>query len=320
MILKENKYLTFDRPKQINYKYVIKYILSIVFCLFYKLLFILIRVPRINFKYNVSICSIFKDEADYLKEWIEFHRIVGVEHFYLYNNNSTDNYLEVLSPYIKKGIVSLIDWPKPQSQLSAYKNFMETRKNETRWVGLIDIDEFIIPNTTDNIYDFLKDFNNKPAVIVYWKLFGTSGKIKRDVSKLITEEFIVSRQKYSDIGKIFFNTNFEYDTQLKENSAAMHYLWSKWKGMKVPPVNVFGKICMYGNNPVSSNLMPLQINHYLIKSYDEYINKKSRRGGGVHPIGMHDMSYFFEHEMKCNSVDYHAYKYLIKLKLVMEKE
>lgn len=320
MVIKENKYLTFDIPKQINFKFFIKYLLSIMYRMFYGILFLFIRVPRNNFKYNVSICAIFKDEADYLKEWIEFHRIVGVEHFYLYNNKSTDNYLEVLSPYIRMGIVSLIDWPKPQGQLSAYKNFMETKRNETRWVGLIDIDEFVVPNSTESIYDFLQQFNNKPAVIVYWKIFGTSGKIKRDVSNLITEEFIVSWKKYANIGKIFFNTNFAYDTKLKENGATMHYLWSKWKNIKVPPVNVFGKTCMYGHSPVSSDLMPLQINHYLVKSYDEYIHKKSKRGGGVHPIGMHDMSYFFEHEMKCNSVDYHAYKYLVKLKLAMEKK
>ena len=59
-------------------------------------------------QYKVSIGAIFKNEALYLKEWIEFHRIVGVEHFYLYNNNSDDNYREVLEPYIKRNIVTLV--------------------------------------------------------------------------------------------------------------------------------------------------------------------------------------------------------------------
>lgn len=38
----------------------------------------------------LSIGAIFKDEAPYLAEWIEFHRLVGVEHFFLYDNLSTD--------------------------------------------------------------------------------------------------------------------------------------------------------------------------------------------------------------------------------------
>ena len=62
-------------------------------------------------KFFLSICTVFKDEAPYLKEWIEYHKLLGVEHFRLYNNDSIDNYQEVLRPYIEKGEVTLIDWP-----------------------------------------------------------------------------------------------------------------------------------------------------------------------------------------------------------------
>ncbi len=41
---------------------------------------------------KISIISLFRDEAPYLKEWIEFHRLIGVDQFHLVNNNSTDNY------------------------------------------------------------------------------------------------------------------------------------------------------------------------------------------------------------------------------------
>src|SRR4051812_43400023 len=62
-------------------------------------------------KYKLVACAIFQNETFFLREWIEYHRIVGVEHFYLYNNLSTDNYLEILQPYIAEGIVELFDWP-----------------------------------------------------------------------------------------------------------------------------------------------------------------------------------------------------------------
>lgn len=52
----------------------------------------------------LSICAIFRNEADYLKEWIEFHRLVGVEHFFLYNNFSEDAYLSILGDYIGQGL------------------------------------------------------------------------------------------------------------------------------------------------------------------------------------------------------------------------
>ena len=37
-------------------------------------------------KYDVTLCAIFRNEALFLKEWIDYHRTIGIEHFYLYNN------------------------------------------------------------------------------------------------------------------------------------------------------------------------------------------------------------------------------------------
>ena len=38
----------------------------------------------------LSVVAVMKDELRNLPEWLDFHRRVGVEHFYLYDNNSTD--------------------------------------------------------------------------------------------------------------------------------------------------------------------------------------------------------------------------------------
>ena len=62
-------------------------------------------------RYEMAACLRFKDVARYLPEWLEFHSMVGVEHFYLYNNNSTDNYQEALAPYVRDGLVTLHEWP-----------------------------------------------------------------------------------------------------------------------------------------------------------------------------------------------------------------
>lgn len=314
----EDKYLIYDRPKPGNIKQIIKRAFNVIDNLYYKCRLSFSNThQKLTKKYKVSICAIFKDEAEYLKEWIEFHKIVGIEHFYLYNNNSSDGYLKVLQPYIDEGLVDLVDWPKPQSQMEAYADFMKNKSKDSQWVGFIDLDEYVVPNSTDSVYDFLNNFKNRAVVIVYWKCFGTSGYFDRDLNGLITEDFIVSWPKYVDIGKIFFNTDYEYTPDYKKNNY-MHYMWAKSNGSMIPPVNVFDKVCTYGCNPMKSTELPIQINHYLIKSYSEYLDKKAKRGGGVHPVGMHDLGYFFEHEMKCSDTDYHAYKYLIKLKIAMK--
>ena len=47
----------------------------------------------------VSVLAIFKNEGMNIKEWIEHYIWQGIEHFYLINNDSTDNYKKILLPY-----------------------------------------------------------------------------------------------------------------------------------------------------------------------------------------------------------------------------
>lgn len=318
IILKENKYLIFDYPKTIGFHFLKDFFLWLIYRIFYKIIFLIIEPKeKHNYKYNVSLCAIFKDEADYLKEWIEYHSIVGIEHFYLYNNHSTDNYLDILKPYIEKGIVTLKDWPKPQSQMEAYADFFKTNAKDTLWVGFIDLDEYVVPNKTNSIYEFLENYNNRPSVVINWRFFGSSGLIERDRTELVTKDFTVAWPKYSDIGKFFFNTRYDYSPDYKRNNY-MHSTWGQYRKIHLPPVNVFGRVIAFGFSSIPNREMPIQINHYVIKSYKEYVSKKAKRGGGVHPVGMHDMDYFFEHENNCQIVDYHIYKYLVKLELAIK--
>lgn len=321
MIKTENKYFYFDQTKIISFKQFIKNILRFPIIIYYKFLLIS-NHPKIieSKKYKVSICAIFKNEAKYLKEWIEYHKIIGIEHFYLYNNNSEDNYEKVLEPYIKENVVTLIQWPKEQAQMQAYKDGIERFSSESEWITLIDIDEFLVPITKENIYDFLKPFQkNRPVVITYWKVFGTSGKISRNMDKLVTESFFITWDKFFDMGKIFFNTAYKLDFRGIHSTAIHHYSWGIYKGISMPPVNVFNKICMYDNNPVphKKNIsFPLQLNHYFSKTYDEYNQKKSK-GDVYYKKNPHDEDYLYKHEIRNKDCDFKIYKYMLKLKLAL---
>ena len=58
-----------------------------------------------KYKYDLAVVAIMKNEGPYLKEWIEFHKLVGVQKFYLYDNESNDDSRKILEPYIKEGLV-----------------------------------------------------------------------------------------------------------------------------------------------------------------------------------------------------------------------
>lgn len=315
MVLYENKNFIFDRPLPITLKEILKQVLYRMKAVYYKAL-LNINKPNIvkDKKYNVSVCAIFRNEAPYLKEWIEFHRIIGVEHFYLYNNFSDDNYKEVLNPYINEGVVELTEWPVKQGQMKAYEDCYNKHKDDTKWIGYIDLDEFVVPVLMNNIYDFLKKFEkNRPAILIYWRLFGTSGMVERDRTGLVTEDFTSCWMKYDTVGKCFFNTNYTYNDKKIEN---MHNIWGECRGMKLPPVNFCDNVCFGNYNPVIGTNFPIQINHYFTKSYKEYIDKVSR-GDAFFEINPRDEQYFYRHEMLCKSKEYKIYKYLIALKLQM---
>jgi hypothetical protein len=93
---------------------------------------------------HLAICAIFRNEAPYLREWIEFHRLVGVQKFHLYQNRSEDDYESVLRPYIDEGLVDLTDWPRqPPCQIESYRDFISQHAGKPWWVAFLDCDEFL---------------------------------------------------------------------------------------------------------------------------------------------------------------------------------
>ena len=109
------------------------------------------------FEVNLSITAIIRNEAPYIKEWLEFHKLVGVERFYIYDNESTDNIKEVLQPYIEKGEVVYKYFPGEKMQFAAYNDSIKVNRYNTKYMAFIDLDEFIVPVEHNSILDFIND-------------------------------------------------------------------------------------------------------------------------------------------------------------------
>lgn len=150
-------------------------------------------------KYQLAICAIFQDETFFLKEWLEYHRLVGVEHFYLYNNLSTDDYYQILKPYMDQGVVDLFEWPVVTNnqreyldllQLPAYNHALGIVKETACWAAFIDLDEFLVPVQHDNLIDMLKEYHSYAGLAINWQVFGTSWVDRLPENELIIENLI----------------------------------------------------------------------------------------------------------------------------------
>lgn len=137
------------------------------------------------FRHDLAVCAIFRDEASYLSEWLTLHHAVGVGHFYLYNDQSSDEFRKVLSPWMQKGLVTLIDWPNSKNQKDAYNDCIRRFRCEARWVGFLDVDEFLFSPESRDLRIVLRDYEEFAAVFVYWCMFGSNGHQKRPHGSVI---------------------------------------------------------------------------------------------------------------------------------------
>mmetsp|Transcript_50425 Transcript_50425/g.81437 ORF Transcript_50425/g.81437 Transcript_50425/m.81437 type:complete len:390 (+) Transcript_50425:94-1263(+) len=137
-----------------------------------------------NRKFYLSVGAIFRDENKYLGEWLEFHLCQGVEHFFLYNHHSSSDVHErILAPYIAQGIVTLDEAVcDMHCQVPTYTLLFEQHASKTRWLALIDIDEFLMPSPTlkhmpassPSLPKILEGYEQFGGVVVHWVVFGSS--------------------------------------------------------------------------------------------------------------------------------------------------
>ena len=270
-------------------------------------------------KYNISICQIFKDEAPYLREWIEYHMMIGIDHFYFYDNNSSDGYESIIQPYIEKGIITLVKWPKEHAQVEAYEDCIRRFRNESDWIGFIDVDEFIVPVAENSFPKFLNRFSKKPAVLIYWRVFNSGGMVDRDLNGLVIEDFVVASEKLYNKGKCFYNTHYDYLWNDPKNKSMFHILWTSVNNTPVPPVDIFNRFITDSYYPAAKKAIPVQLNHYTLKSYMEH-KEKDKKGDVYFSKPSHNDELFFARELRCSTADYQIYKFLTQLKLRLQKD
>ena len=136
-------------------------------------------------QHYLGICAIYRWEAENLREWVAFHRVVGAERFFLYDNASEDEHLEALSPFIDDGAVTVHSWPVFPGQGSAYDHCLDRHGHECRWIAFLDLDEFLFSPTGRSLPEVLGDFEQHPEVGVSRAWMGTAGHQTRPEGLLL---------------------------------------------------------------------------------------------------------------------------------------
>jgi len=109
-----------------------------------------------------------------MNEWINHYLWMGVEHFYMIDNGSTDDSVEIMKKFGDK--ITIVNLPEPYQQGKHYQDTFNNYINgNTTWLIISDMDEFwYCLNST-----IATQLGNLPSSINYikshWRMFGSEG-------------------------------------------------------------------------------------------------------------------------------------------------
>lgn len=172
----------------------------------------------------LGILATFKNEAMILKEWIEHHKWQGFDHIFLINNDSDDDYMNILKPYIKSGYITLYNLPGKYQQVNNYNIVFQLIHNSIKWLAVSDIDEYwYTPN--NNVKTYIESIDERGVDILYtrWYSFGSSGYV--DQPPNIRTSFIMRSNDVGSIKAIVKTSHVNFldihQHNFKEDSAVM---------------------------------------------------------------------------------------------------
>ncbi|XP_050236971.1 glycosyltransferase family 92 protein RCOM_0530710 [Mercurialis annua] len=94
-------------------------------------------------KYELCACTMMWNQASFLREWIAYHAWLGVERWFIYDNNSDDGIQEVIDELnLENYNVSRHSWPWIKAQEAGFSHCAMQARSECKWLGFFDVDEF----------------------------------------------------------------------------------------------------------------------------------------------------------------------------------
>src|SRR5438309_9657636 len=93
--------------------------------------------PMADKPHYLGVAAIYSWEAENLREWVAFHRVVGVDRFLLYDNASVDDHLEPLALLIEDGSVTMHPWPVFTGQRSPYDHALVRHGDQVQCIAFL---------------------------------------------------------------------------------------------------------------------------------------------------------------------------------------
>ena len=253
-----------------------------------------------NYKHDVAICCIAKNEDLYADEWLNHYRKLGVSHFYWIDNNPYKT--EKIKQLEKCSDITVInangkDTLKAMGyQYGAYQLVYDKYGKDYGWMGFLDLDEFVELQDYATLPELLSQpmFAGTSIVSMHWRYYGDNGLVRYD-KRPLKERF----KEPAPLG-VKYAATFEENRYVKSfvrtelpMQASIHVsrfygaLNKLADGRLREPYEDIGEIYLNGG----------YIKHYGTKTIEEYIKRKclnTDRATGLKSISNKDrLDWFF---------------------------
>jgi hypothetical protein len=224
-------------------------------------------------EHYLAVSVSYKSDLWNLLEFIEYHCIVGVSHFFICNNDENPaQSSKILEPYVEEGVVTNIHTADrfqghPNRQQAAHNLCLRLAGQKARWLAMLDMDEFIYPIISDSAADVMKQYEDCDSVAFHYACFGSSGYSYRPFMQ--TDAYV-----HRAIDAWTWNRLCKAIGQVGRVRNVTHHHFFEKNGMVDE-----NKIPCGWVKPYKGNVM--RINHYLSRSAEDY-EEKMKRGN---PIG-----------------------------------
>ncbi|CAN1315577.1 Glycosyltransferase family 92 protein RCOM_0530710 [Linum perenne] len=102
------------------------------------------RIANSQPKLQICAGTMVYNAAKFLREWVIYHSGIGVEKFFLYDNDSDDDIQSVVGALNQEGYkVETMPWIWPKSQEAGFSHLAVYAKESCDWMMYIDVDEFV---------------------------------------------------------------------------------------------------------------------------------------------------------------------------------
>jgi len=240
---------------------------------------------------NVAICLIVKNETLYLDEWIDFHIALGFSPIYIYDNsltfelkhsplpNSIYSWYETrvdIHPYIQ-----LIHFPNNPVQIAAYEQCLFHDAINSTYVAMIDVDEFLVLKTFDNVVDFMDHHCDVHCgqLSINWKMMGTGNATAYSPVPITKRNVHFDRDMHGTLKVIVRPSYVDQPLDWRHSVILKKGLWFDTNRLRIE---------RKGPKDWRRQVHPLKpgdvavLYHYAFKSDEELYYKQCVRGDSLH--------------------------------------